>query len=432
MNSLMGNLISQKSRLAVIFLLAITFNVFNVSNCYAFAVEKLRHVFVTLPGGKEVEYTFTGKPIHEEITISALRNGAFQFPAVTLADGSPAHFSEQAIYILQLNNMLADRDENAIEIHFDDENFNKGNERLFNLRQQIVQAAQRGKYLEARIKLGGALHTVQDFYAHTTWVELHPNAFDLAKLGESNTFQSEFGIPSESQVTCDFKGLTLPFHLTSGYFTKIQLAGNNSYASLLNSGKCIHGSSFYSNIEGSADLEKGAGINKDKSNRQNFGVAKGFAIRATREYVNNILQDLKSTPEAICGLMDQVCGEKPISSACTFSNLRVGPGGYSVQLDTPNCIHPFVSLVFASQTLTCNANILDGYGNHIGGTTVNDLNSNGYEYDIYRSIPLQNFGPGGCLIEYLFKFTNGYDLDSNGIKHPVSFSESLTVKYDLR
>ena len=56
--------------------------------------------------------------------------------------------------------------------HFDEETFQAGNSRIFNARSKIRTHLQNKRFIAARQELGGALHTIQDFYAHTNWVEL--------------------------------------------------------------------------------------------------------------------------------------------------------------------------------------------------------------------------------------------------------------------
>jgi hypothetical protein len=55
--------------------------------------------------------------------------------------------------------------------HFDAEQFSQGQSRLISLRSQIVQDLNSNNGASARTHLGQALHTLQDFYAHSNWVE---------------------------------------------------------------------------------------------------------------------------------------------------------------------------------------------------------------------------------------------------------------------
>src|SRR6185436_16702815 len=56
--------------------------------------------------------------------------------------------------------------------HFDDEAFDLSSQRLLTLKESVIQQALAGDGEGARRDFGGALHTVQDFYSHSNWVEL--------------------------------------------------------------------------------------------------------------------------------------------------------------------------------------------------------------------------------------------------------------------
>ena len=56
--------------------------------------------------------------------------------------------------------------------HFDNEEFNAGHALLNERRKAVKKALEAGDAAEARNTLGKALHTLQDFYAHSNWVEL--------------------------------------------------------------------------------------------------------------------------------------------------------------------------------------------------------------------------------------------------------------------
>lgn len=56
--------------------------------------------------------------------------------------------------------------------HFDAEKIQEGSNRIFDTIATIRRHLQQGEFVAARKELGGALHSLQDFYAHTNWVEL--------------------------------------------------------------------------------------------------------------------------------------------------------------------------------------------------------------------------------------------------------------------
>src|SRR5215831_8685851 len=104
------------------------------------------------------------------------------------------------------------------EFHFDDESFETATARLTSLKASVISkiTASNPDGAAARKDLGGALHTLQDFYAHSNHVELGNAGIDT-RLGRST-----FSGPAASVATCPSNpgtlggaGLTT---LTSGYF----------------------------------------------------------------------------------------------------------------------------------------------------------------------------------------------------------------------
>lgn len=56
--------------------------------------------------------------------------------------------------------------------HFDDENFFNSNGRLIDKKSEVIDELMANNLMGARNLLGRALHTLQDFYSHSNWVEL--------------------------------------------------------------------------------------------------------------------------------------------------------------------------------------------------------------------------------------------------------------------
>jgi hypothetical protein len=69
--------------------------------------------------------------------------------------------------------------------HFDDETFILSNQRLIDTRKNVTQWLKEGKVGLARNRLGRALHTLQDFYSHSNWVELGRKSIS-ASLGRTD------------------------------------------------------------------------------------------------------------------------------------------------------------------------------------------------------------------------------------------------------
>ncbi|KAG2468866.1 SYVC ligase, partial [Polypterus senegalus] len=57
-------------------------------------------------------------------------------------------------------------------LHFDSERIQEANDLLFKSRKQIIDSIQAGDFKGAREKLGRVLHSLQDFYSHSNWIEM--------------------------------------------------------------------------------------------------------------------------------------------------------------------------------------------------------------------------------------------------------------------
>ncbi len=202
-------------------------------------------------------------------------------------------FSERAIR--QIRKANEDTDclscQGNASFHFDDEAFAAGTARLVNLRADVIAkiTADPPQGDEARRSLGGALHTLQDFYAHTNWVELGTGGID-ARLGRST-----YAGPGAGVATCPADAGTLggagTTTLTSGYFLfSMGLCG-------VPAGKCRHG------VPGCS-----SGLNKDDASRPGYVAARALAVQASQDFLNQILDDptVANNPRAIRALMDVI------------------------------------------------------------------------------------------------------------------------------
>lgn len=149
-------------------------------------------------------YTQTNTPIHENITVIAL-DGI----TVILNDGSTAEFNENAA--INIKEANTGNDEEGIEngyMHFDDSRINESSKYA---RSAIIQAINMlpkisgiGSEAETyniaiQYKIGTAFHTLQDFFAHSTWVETNDylDAFSVKGLdmGGHLRTDSKFYVP---------------------------------------------------------------------------------------------------------------------------------------------------------------------------------------------------------------------------------------------
>jgi hypothetical protein len=217
----------------------------------------------------------------------------------TASSGETLKFSARAIEEIRdatagVDEVFSDRGEfDTPEAHCDDELLPACSQRMKSIRDNIInnlkdETTRDGA--EARAQLGRALHTLQDFYSHSNWVN---------SPGPGNTsFNSDLGrrtvtaLPATTPTCVDDAwdrtltgaGLT---DITTGYFS-LQ-PGSEPPA-----GKCSHGKFF------------GAGIHKDKPGRPFHTEARARAVGATEDFVNQILDapGIAGNDDAIRAFMD--------------------------------------------------------------------------------------------------------------------------------
>lgn len=224
-------------------------------------------------------------------------------------------------------------------IHFNNEQFHDASSRLIDLKMRIISvltiSPRDGR--EARYLLGSALHTIQDFYAHSNWIELGFTEIDQ-RLGREiipNPPQDMYTSPSISkseilaiyqryqanlpqtkldQLTPlnyemmyeddpDFRqrvnqiataksestGKLLPefinsqdqAHLTSGYFIGIGAIASCTAPV----GKTRHGSSLFGCPQG---------LSKDEPQHELFPEVRRLALLATQDYIEQIIATLEN------------------------------------------------------------------------------------------------------------------------------------------
>ncbi len=168
-------------------------------------------------------------------------------------------------------NKEVDNDQKSSAKHFDGENFSGGQTLVNGLLSKAVTQAKAEDYAGARASVGAALHTVQDFYAHSNWVELG-NGGPSAELGRPGSIGNTAG-PADVTcrkvaASCNVANLTGSL-LTSGYY------GGEDRS--ITAGKCRHGGFFDLGLEADgtgkpwspgpfmADRQALPGISKDSA-----------------------------------------------------------------------------------------------------------------------------------------------------------------------
>jgi hypothetical protein len=151
------------------------------------------------------------------------------------------------------------------ELHCDDENFEKSSKVLLEYKEdRIVAQADRASPKVLRSTLGRALHTLQDFYSHSNWVNRNPGPNHTTpneKLGNEVIKALGPGVSTCQETWPDLLEGAGETEVTTGYF--------NFTGSLIwgpPTGKCAHG------------MPAQAGINKDEAGRPFFVEARNSPI----------------------------------------------------------------------------------------------------------------------------------------------------------
>lgn len=84
--------------------------------------------------------------------------------------------------------------------HFDAETLSQSNDRVMNFTSQIYSALNKSDYKTARQLSGQILHTIQDFYSHSNWVEMYKS--DINKAIGTSSFKSQVATTTSDTNEC--------------------------------------------------------------------------------------------------------------------------------------------------------------------------------------------------------------------------------------
>ena len=166
--------------------------------------------------------------------------------------------------------------------HFDSEQFEDGQKRLVSLRKLAVESIKTSRYLPARLYLGQLLHTLQDFYSHSNWIEMGnsepysilgvpgleipPESIAPEEMATCNDCTRAEGIPEGPRRAAYFYDCDSSTNiidrvnrkfLTSGYYAGQLYSSRKEIVKP--KGKCSHGG----HLDPSSDMPATGGINKD-------------------------------------------------------------------------------------------------------------------------------------------------------------------------
>jgi len=256
--------------------------------------------------------------VHQLITKDALAKVHFSPPS----GGDPVKFAPRLVMEIEDSNAQTDYNQQSHAMHFDNAYLKQGGQRLIKGKEDLLKQLQQPSTLTAsqaqtlRILLGKYLHTLQDFYAHSNYVNLAVRP--SIQLGDGlppsqpdNTRACVGGPPPGN--TTQLMPLFLEDLMTTGWaIDPLQLADAPD-------DQCAHGL-------------VGNGIHKDWSGRNRHGDARTLATTATYEFVNSIVSNSSITnKDNVCVFMsDKPCQKSTVTCPDNNPNISafVTIGGY--------------------------------------------------------------------------------------------------------
>ncbi len=193
------------------------------------------------------------------------------------------------------------------ERHFTNEDVSAASERIIELRRRIIQTARTTGAIPSgarpgsrviREDLGKALHTIQDYYSHGTWVELGNTDIDR-RLGVSvipRVPTSVAPCPSNPNVVAPTAGGAL----STSYF--VGIGSRETFGcdvQQLPANKCFHGNYRPTCMGINKDLSAHDAASEGVAQNPRHGAARALAAEATREFVQGIVDELENDYDAL-------------------------------------------------------------------------------------------------------------------------------------
>jgi von Willebrand factor A domain-containing protein 7 len=217
------------------------------------------------------------KPTAEFGHVGIVRDALARISVPPPAGGTPYRFSERAILEVRdstagVDEIVSSRGELSVPTaHCDDELLPECSQRIIDIKAAVVAllATSSPDGEGARREVGRALHTLQDFFSHSNWINISGGqpglgTTVLSRLGPTQD-TCERGFSSLGSGTLAAFGLT---NTTSGYFSVVFAPPE---------GKCNHG------------LLLDPGIHKDEPSRTGHAAARARAVDATESLIRQIL-----------------------------------------------------------------------------------------------------------------------------------------------
>jgi len=217
------------------------------------------------------------KPTAEFGHVGIVRDALGRIGVPPPAGGTPYRFSERAILEIRdstagVDEIVSSRGELSVPTaHCDDELLPECSQRIIDIKAAVVAllATPSPDGEGARREVGRALHTLQDFFAHSNWINISGGQPGLgttvvSRLGPTQD-TCERGFSTLGAGTLAAFGLT---NVTTGYFSVVFAPPE---------GKCNHG------------LLLDPGIHKDEPSRAGHAAARSRAVDATESLIRQIL-----------------------------------------------------------------------------------------------------------------------------------------------
>ncbi|KAK7925739.1 hypothetical protein WMY93_008049 [Mugilogobius chulae] len=180
------------------------------------------------------------------------------------------------MFVMKFKNADVDSKFLSSQQHFDDENFDGGKKLITDGLDAVKASIKKDNMNSARDKLAEILHTLQDFYSHSNWIELGNDKPNSNVISKSDSIGK---IADKNRPTCKCEGDVCTNQILPAILTENVLT--SGYYMSKPTGKCRHG-----DIPGAKE-----GINKDtltSSHGHLHDKAATVAVAASSELLNDV------------------------------------------------------------------------------------------------------------------------------------------------
>jgi hypothetical protein len=237
----------------------------------------LASLSVVLAGALAIPMATAFKPTQEYGHVGIVRDALPRISVPNPGGGAPYRFSERAILEIRdstagVDEIVSSRGELSVPMaHCDDELLPECSRRIIDIKNTVIGllAAPSPDGEAARRQVGRALHTLQDFFAHSNWINISG--------GQPGLGTAVIPRPAPSQDTCVRGTSTLGSGTLAAFGLSLATTGYFNPFLAPPEGKCNHG------------LLLDPGIHKDAPDRSGHAAARAAAVDATESLIRQIL-----------------------------------------------------------------------------------------------------------------------------------------------